>query len=112
MRAIFVMRAVAVASAVEAATALGTFVIGATFGAYPAVLHFAANQAVATVELWWPVAPGRRYLQQAALLAEPRTARFVAHAGAVVAALADVAIGVVAAFRADQLIVDTTVHLP
>jgi len=57
--------------------AFRAFVIGAAFGAHRAMFRFAADQTVATIELWRPIASSRRYFQQAAFIAEARTARFV-----------------------------------
>lgn len=105
--------------------ALGAFVIAAAIGADRAVLRFTADQTVATVELWRPVASGRGHVQQAAFLANGNAAFFSVdadvvtagqsaalawHAAAFMAELTVTAIRVVTALGADQLVTDTAAY--
>lgn len=90
---------------------LRAFVIRATLGANSFMRRFAANQPVATVELWWPVSRCRCNFQQAACFARWNAALVIAHAGAFLTALAEAAIRVETTLGADQLAFDTAVDL-
>lgn len=102
--------------------ALGAFVIAATFGADRTMVGFATDQTVAAIELLRPVATGRGHLQETAFVTEGNAAFFLIdagvfaaneatglawHAATLVTEMARVAIRVVTARGAVQLIAVT-----
>jgi hypothetical protein len=115
VRAILVVLALPVATAfgagavVTAALAVWAVVVDTALGADPVIVpDLAANQPGTAFEPRAAIGNHRAIDEQAAGFAEPRAAFFVEDAPALVTDLALIAIGVAAAFLADQLGFDTT----
>jgi hypothetical protein len=107
--------------------AFGAFVIGAAFGANRTVVRFAADQAVTAIELLRPISASRCHLQQTAFVTKGDAAFFSIdagvlaayeatglawHAATLVTEMARVAVRVVTAFGAEELITGTAGYLP